>query len=143
MTCKIKVTRVKYDLQIESHLEFNMKAATLLIVTLGFLAPISGQAANYPNKALGACASAITEFHPEVSGEKRVVKRRSGSRGRYEYWINAGSEGDVLETRIYCRASNREGVIALAVQSGQWASVYPRLENDSSNSTRVAIVEGN
>ena len=119
-----------------------MKAASLLIVTLGFLAPIAGQAANYSNKALGACASAITEFHPEVSGTKKVVKRRSGSQGKYEYWINAGTEGDVLETRIYCRASNREGVIALAVQSGQWASEYPRLDNDSFGSTaaRVAAV---
>jgi hypothetical protein len=119
-----------------------MKSAVIVMITLGFLTPISGQAANSPGQSLASCADAIKEFHPEVTGRKEVVKRRSGSRGRYEYWINAGIEGDQPESRIYCRASGSEGVIALAVQSGHWASgKYPRVEDATNPTETVRLVK--
>ena len=118
-----------------------MKSALLLIITLGTVSPFAAQAAGASTDALNACASAINEYHPEITGPKRVVKRRSGSNGRYEYWINAGTaEGQSEETRIYCRASRREGAIALTVTAEHWAQgAYPRPDGDAVPSTPIRV----
>lgn len=115
-----------------------MKASTIWL-TAGFLVllvPSLGQAARGQDKALKHCAEAIAEHHPEVVGTKRLVKRLSGTQGRYEYWINV--EGD-SQSRIYCRASRREGVIGLAVSAGQWAKGdYPRPTDTDLQPAKVA-----
>ena len=129
MTCEFKVT-----------MEMSMKPAVLLMVTLGIVSPFAGQAATASTDALNACATAIKQFHPEVTGPKQVVKRRSGPQSRYEYWINAGTAEGQSETRIYCRASRREGVIALAARAEHWANgKYPRPDDAAYPSTLIRV----
>lgn len=121
-------------------MELSMKPALLLLVTLGAVSPFASQAAGASTDALNACAKAIKEFHPEITGPKHVVKRRSGSQGRHEYWINAGTAEGQSETRIYCRASRREGAIALAVKAEHWANgKYPRPEQPADPSTLIRL----
>lgn len=96
-----------------------MKNVFTILLIAGLFAPMAGQARS-SSDALASCAEAIKEFHPEVTGPKSIAKRRTGSRSRFEYWINAGDGEAHPMTRIYCHAGSREGVISMAVDSGNW-----------------------
>lgn len=96
-----------------------MKNVFILLLISGLFTPMALQARS-SSDALAACAEAIKEFHPEVTGPKSIAKRRTGSRSRFEYWINAGDGEEHPMTRVYCHAGSREGVISMAVDTGNW-----------------------